>query len=107
MRAILKAQINKTDRNDARGMAPLGNAPDIAAGRSKWLHSDPAESRSDGRRRVQRQLRTPAPKQTATYSITSSARASSFAETFGVCVRPSRMKVFVANTWTAQSSGDE
>ncbi len=41
------------------------------------------------------------------HSITSSARASSFAETFGVCVRPSRMKVFVANTWTAQSSGDE
>jgi hypothetical protein len=42
MRAILKAQINKTDRNDAR--EPLGNAPDIAAGRSKWLHSDPAKA---------------------------------------------------------------
>jgi hypothetical protein len=33
------------------------------------------------------------------HSITSAASASSFAGTF--CVRPSRMKVFVANTWTA------
>ena len=28
MQAVLKAQINKTDRNDARGMAQMGPIPD-------------------------------------------------------------------------------
>jgi transposase len=39
MRAVLKAQINKTDRNDARGVAQMSMAMAFDCSSLRWVNS--------------------------------------------------------------------